>query len=248
MKIKLLSDLHMESYKFTYEYAGEDVVVLAGDIHTRNRHEEIISQIHAAQPNLDIIFITGNHEYYGEEFSVVNEWFSNQAETHNHVHFLENTSIKLNGVNFYGGPMFTDFKLYGESSAHDSMMIARNIADFRYIGTNGTRWVIQDHIDEHARFVTGLEKFLQQDHEKRVVISHFMPSEKMSHRKYVGDAMNPFFIANMEKYMGWKGLWLCGHGHSSGDVMVGDTRIVMNPRGYGDENVWGFNSNLILEV
>jgi hypothetical protein len=75
-----------------------------------------------------------------------------------------------------------------------------------------------------------------------------MPSEKMSDRKYVGDAMNPFFIANMEKYMGWKGLWLCGHGHSSGDVMVGDTRIVMNPRGYGDENVWGFNSNLILEV
>ena len=60
--------------------------------------------------------------------------------------------------------------------------------------------------------------------------------------------MNPYFTANMEEYMGWEGLWLYGHTHDSGDFMIGDTRVVGNPRGYGHENAVGFNEALFLEV
>jgi predicted MPP superfamily phosphohydrolase len=246
MKIKLLSDLHMEGYKFTYEYAGEDVVVLAGDIHDRNRHHTLLNQIPKQIP---ILMVAGNHEYYGSEFNSVDEWLSNIHTEFPNFRYLQNESVKIKGIDFYGGTMFTDFRLYGETESWFAMMNAKEgIADFHWIMKNDRRWSPNDHVEEHENFREGLEKFLEEEHENRVVISHFMPSDKVANPKFAGSKLNPYFISNMERFMGWKGLWLCGHGHSSADVTIGDTRIVMNPRGYGDENVWGFNPSLVLEI
>lgn len=55
MKIRLMSDLHLETNKFQYEYHGEDIVLLLGDIHTHNRHSKISVQIPS---NIPIILIT----------------------------------------------------------------------------------------------------------------------------------------------------------------------------------------------
>ena len=44
-KIKILSDLHIEFQKFDYIPSGEDTLILAGDVHVRNQHEDFISQI-----------------------------------------------------------------------------------------------------------------------------------------------------------------------------------------------------------
>jgi Icc-related predicted phosphoesterase len=45
----------------------------------------------------------------------------------------------------------------------------------------------------------------------------------------------------------WDRLWLHGHIHSSSDYVVGTTRILANPHGYGAENP-SFNPQLIVEV
>ena len=42
-------------------------------------------------------------------------------------------------------------------------------------------------------------------------------------------------------------LWIHGHVHNSADYRVGDTRVVCNPHGYGNENP-AFNPSLIVEV
>ena len=44
-------------------------------------------------------------------------------------------------------------------------------------------------------------------------------------------------------------LWLHGHVHSSFDYMIGDTRVVCNPRGYvGNEVNPNFDPELVVEV
>ena len=246
MKIKLLSDLHAEFQPFNYEYHGEDVVVLAGDIHVQNRHAEILDQI---PNNVRIILIAGNHEYYGGDFNEVNEWLYALDYTYPNLTYLHNNSVHINGVDFYGGTMFTDFDLYGWVGALECTKIAREgVADFRHIKKNGLRWTTMDHTDQHELFLKGLQPFLKEKHEKRVVISHFMPTEQLTHPKWLGSDLNPFFTTNMEKHMGWDGLWLCGHGHDSNDIKAGDTRVVLNPRGYPKENVYGFKPDLILEI
>jgi hypothetical protein len=83
---------------------------------------------------------------------------------------------------------------------------------------------------------------------KRVVVTHFVPTEKCTHPRFVNAVENPYFTANMEQYMGWDGLWIFGHTHDAYDIMVGETRLLCNPRGYPDECDTGFNSDLIVEI
>jgi predicted phosphodiesterase len=45
----------------------------------------------------------------------------------------------------------------------------------------------------------------------------------------------------------WNRIWLHGHIHKSSDYVVGTTRIIANPHGYGLENP-SFNPQLIVEV
>jgi len=250
MKIRLLSDLHMEGYKYYYEYKGEDVVVLAGDIHTQNRHGFILDQIPL---NVKVLMVAGNHEYYGGVFEVVNCDLKQLEDTYHNFTFLNNTFTKIGDVDFFGGTMFTDFELYGDTWT--AKQFAKNgIADFHWIDTMGRGqlkrfWNPDDHIREHMDFKAKLQQWLDRvaNHEKRVVISHFVPTKQHIHEKFQGSALNPYFTVDMEHYMGWKGLWLHGHTHDSFDTMISNTRVVCNPKGYGTENLNGF-TDVVLEI
>jgi predicted phosphodiesterase len=248
MKIRLLSDLHLEGYPHYYEYAGEDVVVLAGDIHTQGRHEFILDQIPS---NVKILMVAGNHEYYGRTFEVTNDFFYQLQAEYTNFYWLQNASIHINGVDFFGGTMFTDWDLDGD--AWTARQRAKDgIADFHWISKMGKdekrMWNPEDHYQEHVLFKDGLVQWLNKPAEKRVVISHFVPHRDGSDPKYAGSSLNPYFLCDMKEHMGWKGLWLYGHTHCSRDFMEGDTRLVCNPRGYGNENKDGFIPNLIVEI
>lgn len=241
----------MEGYKYCYVPCGEDVVVLAGDIHTKCRHLELLEQI---PDKTQIVFVPGNHEYYNMEFHTVNGFFRELESKRSNFHFLLNESRTINDVEFYGGTMYTDFFLYGQGEHWATIEEAGKwINDFRVtlIEDEGKwrRWSVTDHTDEHEKFVRGLQHWIREtEGKKRVVVSHFVPHPKAIHPRWGRSALNGYFTSDMDRHMGWEGLWLYGHTHDSGDFMVGDTRCVGNPRGYGDENRYGFEEEKVLEV
>lgn len=251
MKIRLLSDLHMEGYRYSYVPCGEDVVVLAGDIHTKGRHHELIDQIPS---DTRVVMVAGNHEYYRSEFHTMNKYFKGLEERYSNFKFLNNDSTTIDGVNFYGGTMYSDFYLYGLEGFWQTITDAEKfIMDFRMsmIDDNNTwrQWSTKDHQTEHAKFKDGLQHWLREtEGQKRVVVSHFVPHRNAIHPRWGASALNGYFTCDMDRHMGWEGLWLYGHTHDSGDFMVGDTRCVGNPRGYGDENRHGFEEEKILEI
>lgn len=243
MKFKLLSDLHIEGYKFHYTWDGEDVLFLAGDIHTRNRHYELLEQ---TPPFVKVIMVAGNHEYYGKDFNEVRGFLNTLGTVYPNFHFLDNDCITIDGVEIFGGTMFTDFELDGIGekwfAEQDAM---RFIADFAHI----PEWSIEKHLQNHRDFVFQFQYWLKAtEGKKRIVMTHFMPHPVCTNVRFMGSRLNPYFTTNMDKYMGWEGYWLCGHGHDSLDKMIGDTRLIMNPRGYGRENEYGFKPNLLLEI
>jgi hypothetical protein len=249
MKIKLLSDLHMEGFQFQYEYHGEDAIVLAGDIHTRNRHHLLLDQIN---PDIPVYFVAGNHEYYHQEFRATQEYFIALEGEYNFT-WLNNQATSFDDIAIFGSTMFTNFNLYGETERWFTVHAAQScIADFYQIETNNggfnRRWNPVDHENEFNKFVDAFVLWLRAtEGKKRIVITHFMPTEQLTHKRFKASQLNPYFTQNMEQYMGWEGYWFCGHGHDSKDIMVGDTRIVMNPKGYGNENP-DFNAGMILEI
>lgn len=235
-----------------YSRIDEDVLVLAGDIHTRYRHEEIIKQV---PPEVQILFVAGNHEYYRSEFNAVNEFFYNLQAKYPNFKWLNNERFVYNDVDFYGGTMYTDFSLYGERNKEMAIVdCSRGINDFYVtrieIDGETRTWRAEDHEREFRKFERGLKSWLKDSEasEKRIVISHFAPSPQTIAPQYEGSLINPYFTVDMEKYMGWKGMWLYGHTHSSCDLMVGETRVIANPKGYGNENARAYNPHLVLEI
>lgn len=107
MRIRLLSDLHLETGPFTWEDQGEDVVVLAGDI-----GEGITGIQWAKTIPKPVIYVAGNHEHYGQDIYDNIKAMRACAKGSN-VHFLENGEVHLtvNGetVRFLGCAFWTDY-------------------------------------------------------------------------------------------------------------------------------------------
>jgi predicted phosphodiesterase len=60
MKVYVLSDLHLEFSDFVPPPNDADLVILAGDIHTKCRGVEWANQTF----DREVIYVCGNHEFY----------------------------------------------------------------------------------------------------------------------------------------------------------------------------------------
>jgi predicted phosphodiesterase len=98
MKIQLLSDLHVEFGDYRYEESDCDVVVLAGDIHTKGRGLSWALDNIKHKP---VIYVFGIHEFYGATYPKLLDRMMQQCIGTN-VHILENDLFKLDGINFLG--------------------------------------------------------------------------------------------------------------------------------------------------
>lgn len=237
MKVKILSDLHIESHRFDYDYGGEDLVVLAGDIDTHNQHDYLLDKI-----KVPTVFVLGNHELYFGSMEDCAYYFTEQEETRDNFYWLHNTWKVIDNVAIFGGMMCTDFS-YDNNLGLGKAVAQDSINDFRF------SWTIQDHLGEFELFKNHLRCFLvATEGMRRIVVSHFMPHPAGISQQYKGSALNSYFCRDMREYMGWEGLWIYGHTHAGSDFMEGDTRVISNPRGYRGERIEPYNSQLIVEV
>ncbi len=89
MKIHRLSDLHTEFADFDPPETDADVVVLAGDTATGTKG---IARARAWFPDRPVLYVAGNHEYYGESIPRLNQKLAEAAEAAG-VHFMENREM-----------------------------------------------------------------------------------------------------------------------------------------------------------
>lgn len=123
MKISIYSDLHNEFSKFIPPISSQntDMVILAGDI---DKGDQGILWARQQWPRQYIIYVAGNHEFYRNERNDVLRSLRTAANEHN-VYFLENDEIIIEGIRFIGCPLWTDFKLYGDTLQQECMQEAR---------------------------------------------------------------------------------------------------------------------------
>lgn len=82
-----------------------------------------------------------------------------------------------------------------------------------------------------------------------VVITHHLPSFKSVAARYKNSALNPCFASQTDDLVMQlqPALWIHGHTHASVSYILGKTRVLCNPRGYGAENA-SFNPMMVVEV
>ncbi len=110
MRIHVLSDLHQEFGEVDVPSLDCDCVVLAGDVSTKHHGMQWILR---RFPNVPVIYICGNHEYYGDKLPSLTERLRQESRGTN-VHFLENESVAICGIHFFACTLWTDMALHGD--------------------------------------------------------------------------------------------------------------------------------------
>lgn len=248
MKIHILSDLHLESNSsFKAPKTTADLVVLAGDIGTGTRGVEWANRTF----DVHVLYVLGNHEYYGHAFDrLVERCRASAAE---HVHVLERTSIELGGVRFLGTTLWTDFLLYGPGARHEAMaQSAVLMNDYRRIkvARQGYRRLapgdtLRAHDEARAWLATALEASAL---DRTVVVSHHAPHRGSLAERFAADLVSAAYVSDRSECLGGVPLWIHGHTHDSFDYQVGKTRVLCNPLGYGFERNSGFRPDCVIEL
>ncbi|WP_341326833.1 metallophosphoesterase [Methylotuvimicrobium sp. KM2] len=278
MKIFLISDIHTEfahrrfdlsvdyrCLRFDYPDAA-DVVILAGDIGEGCNGLEWGRRRFA---NHEIIYVAGNHEFYDNDLSIIDELRAT-AEALG-IHFLENDGVVIDGVRFLGCTLWTDFNRYSPAAVYDAQS---TMTDYRYI-TCKTWWQNPGHYDRatslmrrttdslfgfepryfspavayclHQDSLRWLDRQLAEAHDgKTVVVTHHAPSlRSMEIVDYAYASALDDFIADRSHRID---LWCHGHIHKLVDYEIAGVRIVSNPRGYPKSPAPGFDEGRLIEV
>ncbi|WP_404473382.1 metallophosphoesterase [Vreelandella venusta] len=236
MRLRILSDLHLEFFDGHRELpdVAADIIVLAGDIH---RKVEGLAWARQQFPMHPILYVPGNHEFYGTCMPLLREELALEAERHT-IELLDNRAVTLDGVRFYGTTLWTDFALYADDptrNPQDTQAKAlRYMPDFRIVTTApGEPFTPQASRELHAAALSWLSRELAEPFDgPKVVISHHAPLHRCIPEQYLGDALSPAFASHLSQLMGQMDLWVHGHVHEPVDLLHNGTRIVANPGGY----------------
>ena len=248
MKFYILSDLHTEFGEFTPPEVDADVVVLAGDVGVGNNSVQWIKKYFPDKP---VVFVTGNHEFYGRTLQKQLNAFR-EATANSNIHLLENDEVEIGEWIFLGCTLWTDFELFGDASivGYDVM---QRMSDFSVIRVQPKYRKLHylDTVGFHRTSVAWLnEKFDEHGGKKIIVVTHHAPSSQAIIEKFKKSVISAAFASKLEELVASSGaaLWIHGHVHSVHDYKLGDTRVICNPRGYPDEGVTGFNPSLVVEL
>lgn len=239
MRIRLLSDLHLETYKegFNLPKLDADLVILAGDIHLGTAGLEWAAQKFKGQ---EIIYVAGNHEFYRSSMPHLRQEMQQLAKSLG-VHFLDNNSVEIQGVKFFGTTLWTDFQLYHQQAHNDPAVTYVKamdfMPDFRLIEQpQGKIFTPEASQALHAQAVQWLQTALAKPFTgTKVVISHHAPHAACIPQQYQGDCLSPAFASNLEMLLEQVDFWLHGHVHEPVDFTYKGARILANPGGYPQE-------------
>lgn len=243
MKIQIISDVHLEFGHFELPSKDCDVLIAAGDIGVGTEGLEWLQTL-----EMPVIYVAGNHEYWGYEINDLNSVLSNVSKGSN-VHYLEKDSVKIDGVRFIGCTLWADFN---ESADEEQLQELESIMnDFRYIFLDEDLVTPQELIKLNQSSIKWLEKELSKSHDgSTVVITHHAPSLK-SWASNKNDYIKYAYCNELEPMLEEKqiDLWVHGHIHHFSDYKIHGVRVVCNPRGYkGYQLVDKFDPEMTIEV
>jgi Icc-related predicted phosphoesterase len=99
-----------------------------------------------------------------------------------------------------------------------------------------SRWSAEDSVEDHKKMLDYIRIATEDKTKQYVVVTHHAPTPISIAEWYKHDTlMNGAFASDLSEFIMDRPqikLWTHGHMHNVSDYVVGDTRVVCNPRGY----------------
>jgi DNA repair exonuclease SbcCD nuclease subunit len=219
------------------------------------RYHEFFSS--ACDKFRNVVYIVGNHEHYHGDFVETIPNLRKRLAYLKNLHILDKETVELGDVTFIGGTLWTDMNkedpmtLYGiRRMMNDFRCVTNSNREVNYKSfddvdnpdkpTFRTRTAIfspEDAVEDHKKMLDFIKTVVAEKHDKKfVVVGHHTPSQASCHAKYADDQlMNGGYHSDLSEFIMDRPqikLWTHGHTHELFDYMIGETRVVCNPRGY----------------
>lgn len=199
-----------------------------------------------------VIYIMGNHEYYHSDFATALTDVRRKLAHLSNLYILEREIKVIDDVTFIGGTLWTDMNhsdaltLYHMRTMMNDFRVIQNSAvpvHFRTqegeFKTRTAKFSPEDAVTEHVKmkeYIQVITAMLGKNTNKYVVVGHHAPSRLSTHEMYKHDTiMNGGYSSDLEEFIKDRPqikLWTHGHTHHPFDYMIGETRVICNPRGY----------------
>ena len=206
-----------------------------------------------------VVYIMGNHEHYN--FDIANTYDRLKAELVDlpNIHVLEKETWKHDDVTFVAGTLWTDmnkgdpltlwhcnkgmsdFQVIKNSNRmvqhkrnvyHDGTLVVKSVDHYQ----TPSKWSAEDSVEDHKKMLDYIKIATENKTKQYVVVTHHAPSPISIAECYRHDTlMNGAFASDLSEFILDRPqikMWTHGHMHNVSDYMVGDTRVVCNPRGY----------------
>jgi len=241
---------------------GADVLILSGDIMVAedlHNHPEVHPMDPVNIPNLGrrqqvaqrfrdflkrvslefphVVYVAGNHEFYHGRWKASLQHLRDECAKFSNVYFLENDIKEIDKVSFIGATLWTDCNKGDPLTLH---ALTDMMNDYRIIRNDEhgfTKLRPAHSMYRHQQTLSYLKAVLPDMKDKKVVfVGHHAPSKQSTHPKYQNDyLMNGGYSSDLSEFILDHPeivLWTHGHTHDPFDYMIGETRIMCNPRGY----------------
>jgi Icc-related predicted phosphoesterase len=203
-----------------------------------------------------VVYVAGNHEFYNGKFCKGIQYLRDECAKFPNIYFLENDMKIIDGVVFVGGTLWTDMNKGDPLTLH---AVRDMMNDFRIIRNDEKGYTPLKPADTAVRhrFTLQYIKHIVQEHKDKtcVVVGHHAPSRASIHENYKNDyLMNGAYSSDLSEFIldhPQIKLWTHGHTHHPFDYVIGETRIVCNPRGYesdGYSEDSGWDPDIVIEV
>lgn len=250
---RFFNDLHLEfDNNFSIPNLNRnEIIIFAGDVIAQGRNKKMNPKtLEFLLPIIEngnhIVWVNGNHEYYGSKIYKVNQFFQELSDKYENFHFLNNSSVFINDIEFLGGTLWTDINKQNattrfelESARYNSYPDKNGIQDYKKIAMKRTsprvhynKLKTSDTIQFHLETVKYIKSRIGK-HKKQVVVTHHAPSDIFVDLERYSNPVTKFnFYSELEWLAKNFNFWICGHTHKKVNKKIGKTHFLSNPRGY----------------
>lgn len=261
MKFALMSDLHgYVGFAEELPEQKDTILLLPGDLDESRlaRYREMLTVL--TNKFSSVYLVPGNHEYYGSNIQKTHQRLQVLDDEIENFHFLNNSYKIVDDVLIIGGTLWTDFDSGNPLTKFDARLKMNDYKQIRF-GPESVPWQRKLTPEDTEFFHHITKNYLREtvdnqrglcDNLKTVVLTHHAPSFQSVPEKFANDSLNGCYCSNMDYVVGDinANVWVHGHIHSNSDYMLGDTRVICNPRGYGQHSSENpqFSSTFTFEV
>lgn len=235
VNLQYISDLHLEfpeNEKFIKDNPltpkGE-ILIIAGDLVCFSKQTRVNDFINWCSDNFaKTYFLPGNHEWYN--YNIDDKPFYLHEKIKDNFHLVNNVKIKYKDVDLIFSTLWTRIHPMNEA------IISSRMNDFSVIKKGNRLFTPSDCTDLHEKSLSFIKEAVSSSGDnKKMVISHHVPTFMNYPKKYAGDIINECFAVELFDFIEESNIdyWQYAHNHYNHEPFkIGNTTLVTNQLGY----------------